>query len=159
LKKISRFFDRTAEKGRYGGCFEQMKLATACERPEAIMNAIPRATFREILDGSRYESAVSAWERAQAASRLRNDAAARGNWRDARRLAQIKRDAIQLVACILPERLNVTLDSEFQIGLVSVRLEGHGRLHLPADVTIAKRPVDKPDSPVSFHNPKYWRKT
>jgi hypothetical protein len=123
------------------------------------MNATPRATFRDILDASRQEAAASAWERAQVASRLRHDAAARGNWRDARRLAQIKRDAIQLVACILPERLKVTLDAEFQIGLVSVRLEGHGRLHLPEEVTIAKRPVDKPDSSVSFHNPKYWRKT
>jgi len=104
----------------------------------------PRSTFRDILDASRQEAAASAWERAQVASRLRHDAAVRGNWRDARRLAQIKRDAIQLVACILPERLKVTLDSEFQIGLVSVRLEGHGRLHLPAGVPIAKRPMDKP---------------
>ena len=123
------------------------------------MNAITRATFRGILDASRQEAAAAAWERAQVASRLRHGAAARGNWRDARRLAQIKRDAIQLVASILPDGLKVTLDSEFQIGLVSVRFEGHGRLHLPADVTIAKRAVDKSNSSVSFHNPEYWRKT
>lgn len=104
------------------------------------MNAHHRTTFREIFESSREEAAFSAWDRAQTASRMRHVAQGRGNWRAARCLSRIKREAIQLVASILPEKLRVTLDSEWHMGLVSVRLEGRGRLHLPADVTIAKGP-------------------
>ena len=105
------------------------------------MNAHHRTTFREILEASREEAAFSAWERARTASRLRHAAQTCGNWRAARRLSQIKRDAIQLVAFILPEQLHVTLDSDHHVGLVSVRLQGHGRLHLPANSSIGQAPA------------------
>ena len=45
----------------------------------------------------------------------------------------MKQDAIRLVASVLPEQLKITLDADYQVGLLSVRLKGHGRLHLPAD--------------------------
>ena len=99
-----------------------------------------RTTFREILEAVREQAGVHAWERACTASKMRRGAAARGDRRSARRLSKIKSDAIQLVATILPEKLKISLDSDYYVGLVSVRLEGHGRLHLPASSVVRKFP-------------------
>ena len=90
-------------------------------------------TFRDILESTRRDAATSAWERARRASSLRHLAVARGDRHGARCLSQIKKDAIRLVAFVLPEHLKITLDSDKHIGLISVRFDGHGRLHLPAD--------------------------
>ena len=47
-------------------------------------------------------------------------------------LSQLKIEAIRLAAFLLPEQVKVTIDDDNQIGLLSIRLQGHGRLHLPA---------------------------
>jgi hypothetical protein len=91
-----------------------------------------RPTFREILDQSRVETAAAAWERARLASRLRRSLALLGKPRSARLLGALKACCLDRVADILPGEVRVKIDSDFQIGLVSVRWPGHGRLHLPA---------------------------
>lgn len=95
-----------------------------------------RRTFRQILDATRKESAQVAWGRARLASDLRHWASSHGNGKAAMTLAGIKTDALRRTVTILPEEVNVTVDSEYQIGLVSVAWRGHGRLHLPADATM-----------------------
>ena len=99
-------------------------------------------TFREIVESTRQKAGLAAWERARQASTLRHLAVARRDCRGARRLSQMKKDAIQLVAFVLPEQLHVTIDSDKHIGLLSVRLDGHGRLHLPADSFLSKTRAD-----------------
>ncbi len=106
------------------------------------MKTVCRSTFREIFEATREQAAIHAWERACLASRVRRVAAARGDRRAARRLSKMKSDAIQLVAIILPEKLKITLDSDYQVGLVSVRLKGHGRLHLPANFEVRAHPSE-----------------
>lgn len=91
-----------------------------------------RRTFRQILEQSRTEAATSAWERAKVASRLRHGFATLGNRRAARLMGALKARCLARVAEILPAEVRVTIDDDFQVGLVSVRWPGHGRLHLPA---------------------------
>lgn len=93
-------------------------------------------SFRQILQATREPTAVTAWQRARIASNLRHLAASRGDRRSARRLSWMKQEAIRLVASLLPGELKITVDSDNHVGLVSVRLTGHGRLHLPANSSI-----------------------
>lgn len=92
-----------------------------------------RMTFREILIQTRAAAAESAWRRATIASSLRRVLAARGDRRGAARLAEAKMAALRLVATLLPEQVKLTVDDDYQVGLVSIRWRGHGRFHLPAD--------------------------
>lgn len=103
------------------------------------MTTLTRTTFRQILRATREQAALSAWQRACIASNLRHLAASRGDRRSARRLSWMKQEAIRLVASLLPNQLKITVDSEHHVGLVSVRLKGHGRLHLPANSSIGYR--------------------
>lgn len=95
-----------------------------------------RQTFRKILDASRMETAQAAWGRARLASYLMHWASWHGNKKAAMMLANIKAAALRRVAAILPQEVHVGIDSEYQIGLVSVAWRGHGRLHLPADASM-----------------------
>ncbi len=90
-----------------------------------------RLTFRQIVDESCVETATSAWERAKSASRLRHGLAI--NQRAARRMGELKARCLARAAEILPDQVMVTIDDDFQIGLVSIRWPGHGRFHLPLD--------------------------
>jgi hypothetical protein len=47
-------------------------------------------------------------------------------------MSEIKIRCLDRVADILPGEVRVTLDDDLQIGLISIRWPGHGRLHLPA---------------------------
>lgn len=89
-------------------------------------------TFRQMVSDLRRDAAEIAWQRAVLASRLRHVAARSGRRRAARRLGEIKHRAIERVVELLPPELIVTLDDDFLVGLLSVRWNGHGRLHLPA---------------------------
>jgi hypothetical protein len=91
-----------------------------------------RLTFREILEESRVEAATAAWDRATAASLLRHGLVSVGHARGARELAELKGRCLERVVGILPGQVRVTIDDDYQVGLVSVRWPGHGRLHLPA---------------------------
>ena len=95
-----------------------------------------RMTFRQIVEESREVAAESAWERAQFASRLRHTVASTGRHRNAQRLAEWKARAIKLALSLLPEQIRVTIDDDYQVGLLSVSWLGHGRLHLPADTCL-----------------------
>lgn len=91
-----------------------------------------RQSFRKILEASRLEAAAVAWERGRHASQLRHGVVRLGHYRAARLLGEIKTRCLTRAAEILPNEVTVTIDNDFQIGLISVRWAGHGRLHLPA---------------------------
>lgn len=97
-----------------------------------------RRTFRQILEESRVETATSAWDRAMAASRLRPGLAAIGKRRAAQEMGELKARCLARVAEILPAEVRVTIDHDYQVGLVSVHWPGHGRFHLPAGTVIAR---------------------
>lgn len=105
------------------------------------MKHYPAPTFREILQSTREKAAITAWERARVASQLRR-ISSQGDWRSAKCLSQIKQEAIQLAVTLLPEQVCISIDSDYQVGLVSVRFDGHGRFHLPANSSIKKAPQD-----------------
>lgn len=95
-----------------------------------------RTTFREIVEASRVDAAEAAWERAKTASRLRHFERGTGRYRDAQRLADFKAQAIRLAMSLAPEQISVTIDNDYQVGLLSIRWPGHGRLHLPTDAQL-----------------------
>jgi hypothetical protein len=47
-------------------------------------------------------------------------------------MGELKARCLTRVAELLPAEVRVTIDHDYQIGLVSVHWPGHGRLHLPA---------------------------
>lgn len=104
--------------------------------PQASETQEMRITFRQIVDASRVDAAEAAWERAKFASRLRHFEAGVGRHRNAKRFADSKLQAIRLAMSLAPEQISVTIDDNFQVGLLSVRWPGHGRLHLPADTQL-----------------------
>ncbi|GFO81276.1 MAG: hypothetical protein A49_09030 [Methyloceanibacter sp.] len=59
-----------------------------------------------------------------------------GRTRSARLLGDVKRTAITRAIQLAFDEINVSIDSDRHIGLVSVRWAGQGRLHLPADVAL-----------------------
>jgi hypothetical protein len=95
------------------------------------MGASSRTVFRDIVDSTRQAAAESAWTRARQASELRHSAVAHGNRRAARKFAEIKKAALVLAACVLPERVAVSIDKSHHVGFVSIRFKGSGGLHLP----------------------------
>jgi hypothetical protein len=97
-----------------------------------------RLTFQEIQEKSRVETATVAWERATAASHLRHTLVSVGRHRGARKLGELKARCLERAVEILPGQVRVTIDQDFQVGLVSVRWPGHGRLHLPAGSRIRR---------------------
>lgn len=95
-----------------------------------------RRTFREIAGESRLVAAERAWERAKLASSLRHHAKDEGRKNASLLLGRIKQAAITQALEVAPEKVRVTLDTDFHVGLVSVRWDGRGRLHLPAAVDL-----------------------
>lgn len=95
-----------------------------------------RKTFRETVNETAQASAQAAWDRAKLASRLRHVAAGQGRRRTARLLGDVKREAISRVLRLQPGTVRVTLDSDYHVGLLSIRWLGHGRLHLPANTNL-----------------------
>lgn len=91
-----------------------------------------RVNFNAIVEGARFNAADSAWKRAKKASLLRHLMAKRRRFKAAKRFAKVKAEALQLAASLLPEQIVVTIDNDYQIGLVSVSWPGRGKLHLPA---------------------------
>ena len=96
-----------------------------------------RPTFRETLEDTRKEAAAVAWERAVRASHLRRWVARTGGIRSAQMLASVKVQALRTAVRLLPEYARVGLDDDYQIGLLSVRWIGRGRLHVPADTDLS----------------------
>lgn len=101
------------------------------------MKYLPHLTFAEIVDETREAAAGSAWARAKRASRLRRVAARSGHRRAARAFAGIKADAILLVARLVPEQVEVTVDRDYHVGFFSIRLDRQGKLHLPPGTMVS----------------------
>ena len=89
-----------------------------------------RMTFAEILEATQESSAESAWDRACKASQLRHAAIRVGNFRAAKAFGQIKERAVEQSVAVFPEKFKVTIDDDYQVGLLSIAYRGHGRLHL-----------------------------
>jgi hypothetical protein len=90
-----------------------------------------------MMEATRPQAAGSAWERAQRASRLRHVALAKGDRRTARALSEIKKNAVKLAARLLPEAVEVAVDTDYHIGFLSIRFAGRGALHLPSGEKVA----------------------
>lgn len=90
-----------------------------------------RRTFREIVDETRTQAARQAWDRAKAASAIRHDSHDRRRHSAVRLLSRIKQAAIARAVELAPELVRVTFDTDFHVGLLSIRFNGRGRLHLP----------------------------
>ncbi len=90
-----------------------------------------RLTFKEILETTKEKAAESAWGRAADASRLRRRLTTQRRFAAAQSCGEIKARALELAASLLPERVRVTIDDDYQVGLLSIRWKGRGRFHLP----------------------------
>ena len=91
-----------------------------------------RKTFCDILAETRRQSAAAAWNRAQFASQFRHMASASHQSRAAATMATVKAEAIRRAVSLLPDEILVTIDSDYQIGMCSIRWKNRGWLHLPA---------------------------
>jgi hypothetical protein len=100
------------------------------------MKTLPHPTFAEIVEESRKAAAESAWNRAKQASQLRHLAVRSRHSRAARVAGRIKANAIRLVTHLVPEQVRVTVDRDYHVGFLSIRLNGHGKLHLPPGTTL-----------------------
>lgn len=106
------------------------------QRTGITMRNRSNRNFRQICDSSRREAASAAWERASRASVLRRALTAQRRFTAARYCGEVKAQALRIAASLLPREVRVTIDADYQIGLVSVRWKGRGRFHLPADWTV-----------------------
>jgi len=95
-----------------------------------------KVTFRKITEDTRIDAAEAAWSRARLISRLRHQQRDAQNHRSARQLSKLKANAVRLALSLAPEQISVTIDNDYQIGLLSVRWPGHGKLHLPASTQL-----------------------
>lgn len=100
------------------------------------MKKLSHQTFSEIVEATRQVAAESAWNRAKQASRLRHLAVRSRHRRVARVAARIKADAIRLVTHLVPDQVRVSVDRDYHVGFLSIRLDGHGKLHLPPGTTL-----------------------
>lgn len=100
-----------------------------------------RITFRQIVERTRLDAAKGAWSRAKLASRLRHHAQTTKAHHAARQLSKLKAGAIRLALSLAPEQITVTLDNHYQVGLISVRWLGHGKLHLPSEAGLTPTSV------------------
>ena len=108
-----------------------------------------RRTFAEIFESSRGEAAARAFRRGITASRLRKTLQHRGRSRAAALLAFQKVSAVRRAIILAPESVLVTVDNDYQIGLLSVRFVGVGRVHLPPTTDLSATS----SGPVRAHDP------
>jgi exonuclease VII small subunit len=101
----------------------------------------PRTTFREIVEESRGESAVRAWQRALVASRLCHAMLASRRHRAAYILSEITSKAIERVVSLLQHEAGLTTKTHFQVAPSSIRRNGRIRLNVPA-AALPRKPVD-----------------
>src|SRR4051794_19995886 len=91
-----------------------------------------RTTFGELVEKARVDCAAEAWQRAVRVSRYRRLAMASGKGDAAARLGSMKREAIRRAVQLAPEHVRLSIDDDYQVGLLCVEWRGFGRLHLPA---------------------------
>ena len=88
-------------------------------------------TFQEQVAAMRLANAARAFMRGKLASELRHCAAASSLRRSSRTLGRLKQEAVRAAIAIAPDVVQVGLDDEIHVGLLSVVFPGEGRLHLP----------------------------
>lgn len=91
-----------------------------------------RPTFSQILESTREASAARVWDKAKAVSTLRHLVQSSRRARGAAVLAEAKRALVRRAVELVPDQIKVGIDSDYQVGLLSIRWHGHGRMHLPA---------------------------
>jgi hypothetical protein len=99
-----------------------------------------QSSFRQIRESARKQAAESAWSRAEQASAFRHLMVSQRRFAAARRFGEMKEAALKLAVSLLPEQVTVTIDDDYQIGMLSIRWKGHGRLHLPPDCSFERLP-------------------
>ena len=98
------------------------------------------ATFTEIRNETRVECAWSAWGRARCASGLRHEAVRAGRGAAAKFFGSQKVTAVQRAIELAPELFRLSIDDEYQVGLVSAQAADGSRLHLPAASELTSPP-------------------
>lgn len=87
-----------------------------------------RASFRELVDELRGESAMRARERAMLALRLRHAMLRSGRHRAARMLAEIAGRAIELVVRLSPPEASLMMNAKLHVAPTSLRGDGRSCL-------------------------------
>lgn len=96
-----------------------------------------RRTFAQMKNETRWDAARRAWDRARVVSSFRHHAQSQQQCRLAKALGCVKQAAINRALQLAPEQIHVTFDTDYHVGLLSVRFNGRGRLHLPAAAEVA----------------------
>ena len=84
----------------------------------------------EITKGCMERAAKAVWGKARLASELRHLAKEEGRTYAASILGKAKTKCILQVILIAPDKVHIGMDSDLQIGMPAVRLEGCGSLHV-----------------------------
>jgi len=90
-----------------------------------------RSTFRQLVEETRRNHAVALFDKAKRYSEMRHLARKCRDLTGARVAGDRKMQAIVAAIQLAPEEITVTIDDDYQLGMISVRWPGHGRLHLP----------------------------
>ena len=99
-------------------------------------NSGKKTCFSEIIEDTKREAVEVLWKKSKQTSNLRHLAVQKGKRREACLLGDCKEQLIDKVIKTLPEDVEVAMDCDYQVGLPSVYLRGHGRQHLPANTKI-----------------------
>lgn len=94
-------------------------------------------TFQRIQHDSARDAALRIWDRAKHAGRMYHLLRQQSRYEQALKCAEIKESCLRRAIRLLPDEIKVSIDSTYQIGMLSVRWPGHGALHLPADVQLS----------------------
>ena len=87
--------------------------------------------FKQIVEMTRIASSSVAWEKAKIASDLRHLFLNQKNYPAGNIMGLIKKNSL-LVAAKLNPAITIGIDSDYQIGMLSIR-NGKMRLHLPLE--------------------------
>jgi len=90
-----------------------------------------RQVFGQILEANRAAAAGAAWAKARLASQLRHLVLKARDYKGASVLSKLKMMNVSRAFKLAPGLLQVTIDRDYQIGMISVSWEGKERLHLP----------------------------
>lgn len=88
-----------------------------------------KMNFKQIMEHARISSSEIAWKKAKTASSLRHLFLKQNNTRAKNAMGLIKKNSL-LLAAKLNSGITVGIDSDYQIGMLSIRY-GKDKLHLP----------------------------
>ena len=109
-------------------------MQCASNHPDMKSDSHGFTTLGKITRDASTGSSRSLWAKAKVASTLRHVAIRRRDIPAARILSDLKLRSIRRAVELAPHMYEVSIDSEYQIGLVSVRAEDGSMLHLPAAI-------------------------